>query len=190
MILFTKEGELWVADCKGRKKNQVKDCDINYILDSLVMLDEGITLRTIRDIFLRYSKLFDFNNQIENLVKESREETNVLDVSKYEYISLIPSYDLLVFPDPKRESFTNIISKLGYVSLQIENIHGGTVPIFNDMFCEKGILDLEVRIERESILYDNIEYLMPNDVSLLEMINAFGDTILYGEDYDNADVDG
>jgi len=191
MILFTKEGELWVADCKGHKKNRVKDCDINYILDSLVMLDEGITLRTIRDIFLKYPKLFDFNNQIETLIKESCEEVNMIDTSEYEYVSLIPSYDLLVVPDLKRENFTNIISKLGYVSLQIENIHGGTVPIFNDMFCEKNILDLEVRIERESVLYDNVEYLMPNDVNLLEMINAFGDTILYyDEDDDNENVDG
>jgi hypothetical protein len=191
MILFTKEGELWVANCKGHKKNRVKDCDINYILDSLVMLDEGITLRTIRDIFLKYPKLFDFNNQIETLIKESCGEVDTINVSEYEYVSLIPNYDLLVFPNLKSNNVTNIISKLGYVSLQIENIHGGTVPIFNDMFCEKNILELEVRIERESVLYDNIEYLMPNDVNLLEMINAFGDTILYyDEDDENADVDG
>jgi len=191
MILFTKEGELWFADCKGHKKNRVKDCDINYILDSMVMLDEGIKLRTIRDIFLKYPKLFDFNSQIENLIRESCEEVDMIDTSEYEYVSLIPNYDLLVFPAPERESITNIINKSGYVSLQIENIHSGTVPIFNDMFCEKGILDLEVRIERESVLYDNVEYLMPNDVNLIEMINAFGDTILYyDEDDDNENVDG
>jgi len=190
MILFTKEGELWVADCKGHKKHPFEYGVINYMLDSLIILDEGITLRTIRDIFLKHPKLFDFNNQIETLIKESCEEVDTIDVSEYEYVSLIPSYDLLVFPDPKRESVTNIISKLGYVSLQIENIHGGTIPIFNDMFCEKNILDLEVRIERESVLYDNIEYLMPNDVNLIEMINAFGDTILYyDEDDNNENVD-
>lgn len=159
MILLQKDYSTWITNCAGRRVQKVSG--LEKFLDTNVALEEGITLKHIME-FLTMIGHDPFCNMED--IEQNCDE--------YEYISIIPKYNLDI-----RNNGVHILSKQ-FNSLNLELSNGDSIFIF-DYMLTKQVLDLEVRIEPDLIEYYDAKYYMPSELTLRELFYAILDGILY-----------
>jgi len=168
LIHLNKECDLYYTKCKGKGRRSITDKNIGFLLDDRVVLEEGITLGNIIDIFNDNPFLYKFNKQTEKLFTEKYYKQG--QYSTIEYISLLPIYDVS-FLKPTECA----ISKVSHV-LQLEEFDGRSYTIYQADI--NSLLDVEVRTENDIVEYDDLRFHLSSEISLLEFINVFGDTII------------
>ena len=164
MILLQKDRTIWLTNCAGRKVYKLDECrgdDLQGYLDTNVILEEGITLKNIVALMLLFGIYFPMMEDI---------DCEKID-DDYEYISIIPKYSLDI-----KNNGVNIISKM-YNIMNLELSDGDTIFIFDYMLTNQ-LLDLEVRIERDVIEYNDAKYYMAPEMTVRELFLAISDGIL------------
>lgn len=177
MILFTKDVDICHTNCRSKARRPITKENVGYLLDDRVILEEGITLENIIDIFNDNPFLFKYNKQTEKLFTEKYYKQGPY--STIEYISVLPIYDI-TFLKPGECS----ISKISHV-LQIEEFGEQSYGIYQGDICS--LLDVEIRIEGDIVEYEGLRFHISEEISLIEFINVFGDTIVETLERDEED---
>ena len=157
MILLCKDYTAWLTNCGGVKIEKV-DNVLDY-LDTNVTLEEGITLKHI----------IVFSDRLGMHISVVDNYTDIKD--DYEYISVVSKFTLDI-----KNNGVHIIDK-SYTRMSIECDDGDSIFIF-DYMITKQVLDLEIRIEREVIEYNDAKFFMPSELTLRELLFAISDGII------------
>lgn len=144
-ILINKDLRCHYLSCSGEKLEEIKRDDLMYWINTNVKLEEGFTLRD----------LYKFIGQTPSISDNPVEED-------YEYISITPKFVLQI-----QTNGVQLLNK-SYTSMTIETMDSDELFIFDYMITNQ-ILDLEIRIERETIEYSNVKFFMPPEITLAEL---------------------
>lgn len=143
-ILINRSLRYYYLSCSGEKLEEIKRDDLMYWINTNVKLEEGFTLRD----------LYNFISQTPSISDNPMEED-------YEYISITPKFVLDI-----RSNGVQLLNK-SYTSLMIETMDD-SLFIFDYMISNQ-VLDLEIRIERETIEYSDVKFFMPPEITLAEL---------------------
>lgn len=160
MILLTKDEKMYLVNCNGNRE-EISEEERNYYLDTIVNLEDGFTLRNflnIVDKMLIKLDRFVWINPTDYEVEVDGE-----------YISVTPLYNLNI-----KNNGVHIIDK-SHVLLQLETIEG---PIYIFDYMIPKLLDIELRIDRDMIEYQDATFFMPEELTLRELIYAIVDGVI------------
>lgn len=161
MILLTKNETMHQMGCKYTQPEEIKAEDKILFLDDIVHLEDGLTLRNflniVESMLIKLDRFIWINNG------ESKEEI------EGEYISITPLYNLNI-----KNNGVHIIDK-SHTLLQLETLEG---PLYIFDYMIPSIIDLELRIERDVIEYNDATFFMPMELTLRELIYSVLDGVL------------
>jgi hypothetical protein len=155
MILLTKEEMIYHVDCHG-SRTKILFKDAHLYLDVVVKLDDSFTLKNFFNIIEKINDFYFLGNVPETSIDCLEQE--------FEYVSVTPLYNLNI-----KNNGVHIIDK-SHNLLQLETSEG-PLYVFDYMLSDQ-VLNLEFRIERDVIEYNDATFFMPEELTVRELFDA------------------
>lgn len=182
-IYISKDLSISLKSCGGKilTKNLTKS-QIFEFLSAYIELEEGFTLRDYFNLIIKHDLfLHPRINQILSIFKKSSNEpfdNELFNDVDLEYISIIPGYNLWVK--------NNIVSiekeTMIWVQIQTNISDDYFIPIMDYMLGLNEVLNLELRIENKIEEFNDLKFILPSQLTLIEFLYCVGDNILDTEE--------
>jgi len=171
MILVTKEKNVVLKTCSQREMYKLNKSDIILNSSMFIELEEGFTLRNYFEFIEKYK--LTFHPRMKEILEYVNNSEDLETDDEYDYISVIPEYDVVV----NNNMIRVIKQQMIYSELQLSN-YEDTSPLFPNMFGNNLILDLPMYIEGKTVNFSNYKFILPSQITMNDFIYCICDSIV------------